>query len=173
MSQLDAIWIFFSKTSCENYVQNLVCPTFYLLQKSARRCRGLSSLSTDDTNGIPERSVFPQLTPFSKLSKARAFEASVRPRAATFHIAQLWQKSYPRTTCYARHIRCKSTSPKARLLGVEVPNELPLKSNSRHVKHELPVLPRQANLRMHLSINLMNEKSMLGVFDIYWQLTNN
>ncbi|TGZ55891.1 hypothetical protein DBV15_06044 [Temnothorax longispinosus] len=59
---------------------------------------------------------------------------------------------------YARHIRCKSTSPKARLLGVEVPNELPLKSNSRallakakRLARELPAPPRQASLQMHLS----------------------
>jgi len=81
--------------------------------------------------GILARSIFPQLTPFLKLSKARAFW-SIRPTEGgdLSHRLAARRKSYSRTTCYARHIRCKSTFPKARLLGVEVPNELPLKSNS-------------------------------------------
>lgn len=116
------------------YLQNLVCLTLYLLGSTLadtavyhlcpRMIHG---------RGIPVRSIFPQLTLFLELSKARASEAPVLPRTATFHIARPRQKSYPRT-CYARHIRCKSTFPKARLLGVEVPNELPLKSNSRFAR---------------------------------------
>lgn len=101
--------------------------------KCTGRYRGLSSLSTDDTRmGHSCEKHFSAV--FLELSKARASEASIRPRTPTFHIAWPRRKSYQRTTCYARHIRCKSTSPKTRLLGVEVPNELPLKSNSRFAR---------------------------------------
>jgi len=94
--------------------------------------------------GILARSIFPQLTPFLKLSKARAFW-SIRPTEGgdLSHRLAARRKSYPRTTCYARHIRCKSTFPKARLLGVEVPNELPLKSNSlRSLRQQLARVTR-------------------------------
>lgn len=94
-------------------------------------------------------------------------------RAATFHIAWPRRKSYRRTTCYARHIRCKSTSPKARLLGVEVPNELPLKSNSRFLA-KATARASVASEPANASIGKFNErKSLLEMFDIYWLLTNN
>lgn len=108
----------------------LVCPTFYLLWSApADTAVYRSCPRTIHGRGISARRIFPQLTLFLELSKACVL-LKRRARAATFHIARPRRKSYPRTTCYARHIRCKSTSPKARLLGVEVPNELPLKSNS-------------------------------------------
>lgn len=104
-------------------------------------------------------SIFPQLSPFLELSKARASEASVRPRGRRpFTSPGHSGRVIPRTTCYARHIRCKSTSPELLLvsLGVEVPNELLLKSNSRFPRRGNS--PRHRGERICLPINLMNER---------------
>lgn len=74
------------------------------------------------------------LQPFSQSCRKRALlsvrRAAMEKRPFTSPAQSRW-KSLSRITCRASDIRCKSTSPKARLLGVEVPNELPLKSNSR------------------------------------------
>lgn len=185
----------YAKDSARKARVYLACPILYVLQTALecpdgypfpvyRLCPRMIHRRC-----IPARCIFPRLdalTPFSESSKARAFEASIRcggsTRAATFHIAGHGRRVYPRTTCCAPGIRRKSTSPKARLLGVQVPNELPLKSNSRFAPAKATTRaryvcprspPRQTELRLHLSTNLRNEKVCSRCCGYLLELTNN